>query len=91
MSSIGKIARNSWFTSYSLYRALSSLSNGVDLVTLFPNSKFIANHNTSLDGLIYALLYTLFVSICPYMFEFLACWGSNASSLGWAGKHNLQF
>ena len=70
-----------------MHSYLASLSNGADLVTLFPKSEIIANHNTSLDGLIYALLYTLFVSICPYMFEFLACWGSNASSLGEAGKY----
>jgi hypothetical protein len=51
-----------------------------------PNNEWVANHNTSLDGLIFALLYALFVSIFPYMFKVIAYWGSNASSLSKAGK-----
>jgi len=72
--------------------ALSSLSNGTHLSSIFQDSEWIKNnHDTSMDGLIYALLYTLFVSLCPYMFEFLACWCSNASSLSTAELAAMKY
>jgi len=61
----------------SRYRFTSTLLTETELDQIFPN----VNRLSSVTGILSGLLYTLFFSICPFIFKALANFGSGATSV----------